>query len=153
MLVIGIALAISSTFLVKPVQARIEKRQIVGASLFTMAVCALGFVLLPVAVLTYVPVFVFYFLFGVSYPTLLGLFSSSVSSNDQGWVMGVTTAVFCLAGGVMSLIGGGLMSVDIRLPFYIVSATAAAGLILLILTWGGTAIEKLTSVSKPSNAS
>jgi len=150
MLVIGIALATSSTFLVKPVQARVAKPYIVGASLFTMAVCGLAFVLLPVAVLTFVPVFFFYFLFGVSYPTLLGLFSSSVNPDDQGWVMGVTTAVFCLAGGVMSLIGGGLMSVDIRLPFYIASATAAVGLLLLALTWGGPAIKKLTAAGGPS---
>ena len=153
MLVIGVALATSSTFLVKPVQTRIGKRQIVGASLVTMTVCALAFALLPVAALTYVPVFLFYFLFGVSYPTLLGLFSSSVSPGDQGWVMGVTTAVFCLAGGVMSLIGGGLMSFDIRLPFYFASGTAAAGLLLLILTWGGGAIEKLASAGKPSTES
>ncbi len=145
MLVIGVALATSSTFLVKPAQARFEKRHIIGASLLTMVVCALAFVLLPYPVLSYVPIFFFYFLFGVSYPTLLGLFSSSVSEADQGWVMGVTTAVFCLSGGVMSLIGGGLMAVDIRLPFYIVTATAAVGLLLVILTWGSAAIAKLTA--------
>ncbi len=150
MLVIGAALATSSTFLVKPVQARFEKRYIIGASLITMVICALAFALLPVAVLTYVPVFFFYFFFGVSYPTLLGLFSSSVSKADQGWVMGVTTAVFCLAGGVMSLVGGGLMSLDIRLPFYIATGTAALGLLFLILTWGSAAILKLTSRPSPS---
>ena len=58
--------------------------------------------------------------------------------------MGVTTAVMCLAGGVMSLIGGGLMSIDMRLPFYIASAAAAAGLLFSILTWGGATIEKRT---------
>ncbi|MEO1106094.1 MAG: hypothetical protein AAFW98_20570, partial [Pseudomonadota bacterium] len=50
--------------------------------------------------------------FGVAYPTMLGLFSGSVGEADQGWVMGITTAVFTLAGGVMSLIGGVLMSLD-----------------------------------------
>ena len=145
MLVIGIALATSSTFLVKPAQARFEKRNIIGVSLLTMVICGFAFAAVPVAVLTYIPVFFFYFLFGVSYPTLLGMFSSAVSEADQGWVMGVTTAVFCLAGGVMSLIGGGLMSVDIRLPFYIVGGTAALGLALVILTWGGAAIHKLTA--------
>ena len=147
MLVIGIALATSSTFLVKPTQERFGKQQIIGASLTVMLVCALSFVLLPVAVLTFVPVFLFYFLFGVSYPTLLGLFSSSVSEADQGWVMGVTTAVFCLAGGVMSLTGGALMGFDIRAPFYISSAVAALGLVLLALTWGTPAIRKLTARS------
>ena len=145
MLVIGASLATSSTFFVKPVQARFEKRRIIGASLFTMVICALAFALIPVAFFTYVPIFFFYFLFGLSYPTLLGLFSSSVSDVDQGWVMGVTTAVFCLAGGVMSLIGGGMMSVDIRLPFYIAAGAAALGLVLMIRTWGAPVMLKLTA--------
>lgn len=145
MLVIGAALATSSTFLVKPVQKRVDKRRIVGASLLVMVVCVLLFAQLPMAVLTYVPVFFFYFLFGVSYPTLLGLFSGSVGEADQGWVMGVTTAVFCLAGGVMSLMGGGLMSLDIRLPFYLAAVAAALGFLLLALTWGNPAMRGLTA--------
>jgi len=145
MLTIGVALATSSTFLVKPAQARFGKREIVGVSLVTMVLCGLAFVLLPFAPLTYLPVFLFYFLFGVSYPTLLGIFSGAVSADDQGWVMGVTTAVFCLAGGIMSLAGGELMAFDIRLPFYIVTLSAAAGLLLLMATWGSTAMRQLTA--------
>lgn len=145
MLVIGVALATSSTFLVKPVQKRLNKRRIVGVSLIVMVVCVLLFALLPMAYLTYVPIFFFYFLFGVSYPTLLGLFSSSVSESDQGWAMGVTTAVFCLAGGIMSLIGGGLMSLDIRLPFYIAAVAAALGFMTLALTWRAPEMRRLTA--------
>ena len=145
MLVIGVALATSSTFLVKPVQQRFGKREIIGTSLLVMVISVLVFALLPVAYLTYIPVFFFYFLFGVSYPTLLGMFSGSVSDADQGWVMGVTTAVFCLAGGVMSLAGGGLMSLDIRLPFYIAAAAAALGLLVMALTWGNPAVRRLTA--------
>ena len=143
MLVIGVALATSSTFLVKPVQARFGKQQIIGASLVTMVVCSVAFVLIPSAFLTYIPIFFFYFLFGVSYPTLLGMFSSSVGEADQGWVMGVTTATFCLAGGIMSLFGGGLMTLDIRLPYYIATAAAALGLLFMVTTWGAPAIRKL----------
>ena len=145
MLVIGVALATSSTFLVKPAQARFSKQKIIGVSLATMAICGLAFVLIPVPYLTYVPIFFFYFLFGVSYPTLLGIFSSSVGDANQGWVMGVTTAVFCLAGGIISLVGGELMSFDIRSPYYIVVVTAALGLLLLITTWGAPAMRKLTA--------
>lgn len=145
MLVVGVALATSSSFLVKPAQARFGKRQIIGASLATMVVCGAAFVLIPVAYLTFVPIFLFYLLFGVSYPTMLGIFSSSVSDADQGWVMGVTTAVFCLAGGIMSLAGGELMSFDIRSPYYVVVVTAALGLLLLVTTWGAPAMRKLTA--------
>jgi DHA1 family tetracycline resistance protein-like MFS transporter len=144
MLVIGVALATSSTFLVNPVQKLFGKRAIVATSLATMLVCAIAFALSSVAVLTFIPIFLFYFLFGISYPTLLGLFSGSVGEADQGWIMGVTTAIFCLAGGVMSLAGGGLMSLSIRSPFYISAAAAALGLVVLGATWGAPLIRKLT---------
>jgi predicted MFS family arabinose efflux permease len=143
MLVIGFALAFSSTFLVKPAQARFDKRQIIRATLAMMLVCALAFALSPVALLCFVPVFFFYFLFGAAYPTILGIFSSCVSEKDQGWIMGVTTAVFCLAGGIMSLIGGGLMSIGIRLPFYIVAVAALCGLVAMYLTWRDQAVRRL----------
>ena len=135
MLVIGFALAFSSTFLVKPAQERFDKTLIVGGTLAVWAVAALAVIGSPIAVLCFVPVFVFYFCFGVAYPTILGMFSGSVSKADQGWVMGITTAVFTLAGGVMSLIGGGLMSVDIHLPFYITAAAAVMGLLFVSLQW------------------
>ncbi|WP_170391396.1 MFS transporter [Ruegeria arenilitoris] len=143
MVVIGVALAFSSTFLVKPAQERFRKHNIIYVSLIVMVICGFAFAFSPSGVLSYVPVFLFYFLFGVAYPTLLGLFSSSVSEADQGWVMGVTTAVFCLAGGIMSLIGGGLMSIDIRLPYYIVIASAILGLIGMHRRWKGKEISAL----------
>ncbi|MEM8629999.1 MAG: MFS transporter [Pseudomonadota bacterium] len=145
MLVVGLALASSSTFLVKPMQERFNKRQIVGFTLVVMFVSVLVFTWLPTPIPTYIPLFFFYFLFGVSYPTLLGLFSSAVSEADQGWVMGVTTAVFCLAGGIMSLAGGSLMALDIRLPFYLAAASGIAGLVVLLLTWGSPAIRRITA--------
>ncbi|MFD0910996.1 MFS transporter [Ruegeria arenilitoris] len=141
MVVIGVALAFSSTFLVKPALERFSKHNIIYVSLIVMVIC--GFAFSPSGVLSYVPVFLFYFLFGVAYPTLLGLFSSSVSEADQGWVTGVTTAVFCLAGGIMSLIGGGLMSINIRLPYYIVIASAILGLIGMHRRWKGKEISAL----------
>ena len=145
MLVIGAALALSGAFLVKPAQERLDKRQIMRASLVCMVVCALAFVLLPDPVMTFVPVFFFYAFFGVAYPTVLGIFSASVGEEDQGWVMGVTTAVFCLAGGIASLIGGGLMDIDIRLPFYIAASAALLGLVAMALTWGNPEMRKITA--------
>lgn len=143
MVTIGVALAFSSTFLVKPAQERFSKHRIIFTSLVVMVVCGLAFAFSPSGVLSYFPVFLFYFLFGIAYPTFLGLFSSSVTERDQGWVMGVTTAVFCLAGGVMSLVGGGLMSIDIRLPYYIVVASAIFGIVGMYRRWRGKEIAAL----------
>jgi predicted MFS family arabinose efflux permease len=144
MLVIGFALAFSSTFLVKPAQERFDKRRIIAFTMVVWAVMALAVVASPIALLCFVPVFLFYFCFGVAYPTMLGLFSGSVGEADQGWVMGITTAVFTLAGGVMSLIGGVLMSLDIRLPFYIAAAMAALALVAVLVGWSRPEIERLT---------
>jgi DHA1 family tetracycline resistance protein-like MFS transporter len=143
-LVIGIAVAFSGTFLVGPAQQRFDKHWIIGATLAVWAVSAIAYIASPIAVLCYVPVFAFYLLFGVSYPTILGLFSGSVGKADQGWVMGVTTAVFTLAGGIMSLIGGEMMSVDIRMPFYVVTAAALLGLVFTWLGWDKSDIRRLT---------
>jgi DHA1 family tetracycline resistance protein-like MFS transporter len=142
--VIGIAVAFSGRFLVGPAQQRFDKEWIVAASQAVMVISSIAYIASPIAALCYVPVFVFYLLFGVSYPTLLGLFSSSVSKADQGWVMGVTVAVFTLAGGVMSLIGGGLMDIDIRMPFYVVIAAALLGLVFMGLGWNKPEIRRLT---------
>ena len=150
MVVIGVALALSSTFLVKPAQERFDKRAIVRASLLVMLVCALAIVASPVAWLCMVAVFGFYFFFGVSYPTLLGMFSGAVGENDQGWIMGVTTAIFCLAGGIMSLIGGELMAVDIRLPYYIAALSALIGLAALVVGWNRPSMQPL--LARPGDA-
>ena len=88
-------------------------------------------------------VFFFYFFFGVAYPTILGLFSSSVGEADQGWVMGVTTAVFCLFGGIMSLVGGSLMAIDIRVPYYVVLLAAVVGFIGTYIAWNSPKMQEL----------
>ena len=57
--------------------------------------------------------------------------------------MGVATAVFCLAGGIMSLIGGELMAVDLRLPYYIAGGTALLGLAVMLATWDRPEVRAL----------
>jgi DHA1 family tetracycline resistance protein-like MFS transporter len=91
--------------------------------------------------------FLFYFIFGISYPTILGLYSASVSDDEQGWVMGVTVAVFTLVAGVMSLLGGDLMSISIRAPFYIASGAALISLFVLFIAWKTPEMEKLTKIN------
>lgn len=145
MLTIGCALAFSSTFLVVPAQNRFNKQSIILTTLLVWSACTLAFILSPVALLCFLPVFVFYFVFGIGYPTFLGLFAASVSDDEQGWVMGVTVAVFTLVAGVMSLAGGELMNIDIRLPFYIVIAMALAGVGALSILWATPDLRKLTA--------
>lgn len=151
MLTIGVAGAISSTFLVAPVQRRLNKQTILRTNFLVWALCTAAFIASPVAILCFVPVFIFYFVFGVSYPTFLGLYSASVSDEQQGWIMGITTAVFTLVAGIMSLLGGDLMSIDIRAPFYIVIAAAILGIIVQHYAWKQSTIQRITAISPPTS--
>lgn len=139
MVVIGIAPAISSTFLVQPAQERFAEHRIIAV---TFAVYALA--VSPLAILCFMPVFPFYVCFGVACPTMLGIFSGSVGEADRGWIIGITTAFFTLVGGIMSLVDGRLMSIDIRLPFYISAAAALLAILLVATGWSRPEIRRLT---------
>ena len=144
MVVLGVALATSSTFLVEPAQKAFSKITIIATAAIVMVVCALLFVAATTPVYCYILIAVFFFGFGIAYPTLLGIFSASVGENEQGWVMGITTAQFTLGAGIVSFVGGDLMSVDIRSPFFIVVAAALLALLMMSLTWRRTEIQRIT---------
>ncbi len=143
MLVVGIGLGISSSFLVKPFQASFARKKIVYIGFAIMGVSAIMFSLVGVAVLTFIPLFVYFMCVGTVYPTLLGIFSSSVDEHEQGWVMGVTTSLIALVSGLMSLVGGILMSIDINLPFYISFVAAISAFLLVLATWGRPHLRKI----------
>ncbi len=147
MLTIGAALAFSSTFLVVPAQKLLSKEAILAITFIVWAVSAAVFVALPVAVLTFVPVFCFYFVFGIAYPTFLGLYSAAVGDEEQGWVMGITIAIFTLVAGVISLLGGELIGLDLDLPFYGVIFAALIALVVMFLAWNKPDIKRLTRKS------
>ncbi len=145
MMVLGVSLATSSTFLLEPAQKRFSKRTIIIISTTLMVVCSMLFVLTPSQAICYAMIAVFYAGFGVAYPTLLGIFSASVDDSEQGWIMGITTAQFTLAAGIMSFVGGDLMSIDIRAPFYISFGAALLTLVLLAVAWNRPDIKRVTS--------
>jgi predicted MFS family arabinose efflux permease len=144
MMVLGIAVAISSSLLVEPAQERFSKRTIVAATSAVMAASALVFTLADTPLVCYLTIGAFYFGFGIAYPTLLGIFSASVGEAEQGWVMGITTAQFTLAAGIISLIGGDLMGIDIRLPFFVTIGAALTALLMMVLTWRTAEIKRIT---------
>ncbi|MEM7461129.1 MAG: MFS transporter [Pseudomonadota bacterium] len=148
MLVIGFALAFSSTFLVTPTLARFSKQTVILANFVVWGLCGAAIILIPYAWMCFIPIFCFYFIFGVSYPTFLSMFSASVSDEEQGWVMGITIAMFTMVGGIMSLLGGELMSIDIYLPFYIVVAATVIGVLVMSIVWNKPEIHELTDLPK-----
>ena len=144
MMVLGVALASSSTLLVTPVQKRLTKITIVAAMICAMIVCPLLYSLAPHPSYCYALIFIYYFGFGIAYPTILGIFSASVDDNEQGWVMGITVTLFTLSAGITSFLGGELTSIDIRSPFYVSCCAAVAALALLHATWNRPEIRRIT---------
>ena len=57
--------------------------------------------------------------------------------------MGITVALFTLAAGLTSLLGGELMSIDIRLPLYVSFGAAIVALPLLLTAWNRPDIQRI----------
>ncbi|MEM6762199.1 MAG: MFS transporter [Pseudomonadota bacterium] len=148
MLTIGVALALSSTFLVAPAQKRFNKKTILYANFAVWFIATILVSVLPTAPLNFIPVFAFYFIFGISYPTFLSLFSLSVSDEEQGWVMGMTLAVFTLCGGVVSLFGSWLIATNLELPFYVAAAASALGAVAMAVLWRTAKIDAISMPPK-----
>lgn len=67
---------------------------------------------------------------GITYTATLTLLSNQMSSEKQGWIMGVIAATTATAWGVGSLLAGALGSGNILLPFLTAAGLTFFGLIL-----------------------
>tara|TARA_B110000977_G_scaffold183692_1_gene246587 strand:+ start:55 stop:393 length:339 start_codon:yes stop_codon:yes gene_type:complete len=99
----------------------------------------------PTPALAYVLIATFFIPFALYYTTMLTLFSGAVDQTEQGWVMGISVALFTLAAGVISLLGGWLMAIDIRLPFIVSVISALVAMALIAVLWRGPTMHKLLS--------
>jgi len=68
---------------------------------------------------------------GISYTSLLTLFSNAVDKNAQGWVMGVASAVFGIAFLLGSLLSGMLGFLNSTIPFALAVFLLLASVFLL----------------------
>jgi DHA1 family tetracycline resistance protein-like MFS transporter len=126
---------LSSAFLVSPLNARYRKENIILATLVVMGLAEAGLIFNSSPLLAYVLIVPLIVPFAVNYATMLTLFSSSVDAKEQGWVMGVSVALFTLASGSISLVGGELMSVDVHLPFVVAIAGSCIAFALIAILW------------------
>ncbi|WP_299588528.1 MFS transporter [uncultured Microbulbifer sp.] len=141
MLTMGIAVAISSLFMVKPILSRWPKPSVIKLSALVMGGSALVFAFSNQIWLCYLSIFFAYLCFGLAYPALLNMFANSVDETEQGWVMGIATAGFTLVASLISLVGGGAMEVNIRLPFFITAFAAILVLLLMQLGWRNLSVR------------
>ncbi len=148
-LVAGITLVLTSAFLVSYVGQRWTKQSIVVGCASSMVLMSLLFVFAPLKVIAYLPLIPLAAAFAVGYATLLSLFSASVGDDRQGWVMGITTALWTLGAGLTSLVGGDIMGLDIRLPFYMAAAAACVTVVLIAALWQVPGVREIAR-SSPS---
>ena len=124
MFVCGVTLMLSSTVLVSTLQGKYTKQRIVAGAAIVMILANVGIITTQAPLLVYVSLIPLAAGFAVGFSTLLSLYSASVDSSEQGWVMGVSTALWTAGAGISALIGGDLMSLNLRLPFFIAIASA-----------------------------
>ena len=141
--ILGLALMLGGTVLVPYVSKRYRKIPTIAATAIVMSVFIILFMINPVPDLSYILIIPILLAFGLGYPTLLALFSSSVDETRQGWVMGVTIAWFTMGSGTIALIGGPLMSLSIYLPFSIGVASFAMSLLFVFTLWRSADVQKL----------
>ena len=144
-ILVGLALAVSSGVLAGRLSKRFGKIPVVAGSLVLMAVAQLAFLLNDVAWLSYVIVVPVVLGFGLGYPTMLSLFSASAGKQEQGWVMGITIALFTLGTGIIAVVGGALMEIDPHLPFIVGVAAYVLALIFVATLWRGADVKALDS--------
>ena len=101
------------------------------------------FLLNPIAALSYVMIVPF--VVAWAYPVILTIFSKSVGSAEQGWVMGVTVALYTLGAGIISMLGGNFMAIDIKMPFLIAIGSVVLAGLLAIALWRGKSFSDLLS--------
>jgi predicted MFS family arabinose efflux permease len=117
MTVFGLTMAFASGVLVGPLSTRFRKIPMVAATVVVMAVFLAVFMLNGISQLAYVLVVPIVVGFAIGYPTLLALFAASVGEDEQGWVTGITIALFTLGSGLIALAGGAMMTINANLPF------------------------------------
>jgi DHA1 family tetracycline resistance protein-like MFS transporter len=141
--VFGLTMAISSGVLVGPLSARFRKIPTVTYAIIIMAVALVIFTLNGNPLLSYFYVVPIVIAFAICYPTMLSLFSESANADEQGWVMGITIALFTLGPGLISLAGGAMMAIDAVLPFITGVASFLVALIFIATLWRHADVRSL----------
>jgi MFS family permease len=143
LVVLGVGLGFASAFLVTPVNKRFGRTTIILGCLAMMAVSGALSIVNPWPIVAYLLILPFIMAFAVYYPTILTMFSTAVDDSEQGWVMGVTVALFTLGAGLVSLLSGDVMAVNIHLPFIFAVVSALIGMLLVFMLWRGEDIRVL----------
>ncbi|WP_170763073.1 MFS transporter [Ruegeria lacuscaerulensis] len=146
--VFGGAMAFGSGVLTAPLHERFDKIRLLYVTIAGMGAGILAFILNPIASLSYVIIIPITICFAIMYPTMLALFSGSVGPTEQGWVMGLTVAVYALGSGSITAVGGTSMHIDTRMPFFLAIGCCLIAIGFMLILFQTPAIRKLGKVPK-----
>lgn len=143
LVIFGGAMAVGSGMLTAPLHKRFSKISVLFTSIAVMGAGILAFILNPIANLSYLLIVPVTIAFAIMYPTMLALFSASVGETEQGWVMGVTVAIYALGSGTVTALGGTMMAINARMPFFLAIGCCLIALALMTVLFQNPTIRKL----------
>lgn len=135
MLIMGAAMAVTSTIFLPRILGLGAPRTLI-VLVITMEIAAiLLFAAFHSPGIAFVCGAVMGVVHAIVFTEFLGLFSGSVEPENQGWVMGVTVALFTMASATASLVGGLIGSINFDGMFYFAAFAALLSLIVIALLW------------------
>lgn len=145
MLVLGITTAFASLVALPVLSQRVSRLQV----LILMTAMEMVALIILIGARSEILAFAMIGLIGgahaIAYPTYLNLFSPAASETEQGWVMGVSTALFTLAAAMASFIAGIVSEESLNAVFLVGFGGLAIALLLILTIWRAPGIRELAA--------
>ncbi len=135
MFFLGIGLAGASGLLVEPLNVRLSRRTILVVVTLLLCGVIIAFMAVPWGPLALALLLPAGALHGIAYPTILSGYSQAAARDEQGWVMGFSTALFTLAAAIVSFLGGELTAAGPSAPFLFAVVCGAVATLATLLIW------------------
>ncbi len=143
MLVLGVTTAFASLVALPVLSQRASRLQV----LILMTAIEMVALIILIGVSSEILAFAMIGLMGgahaIAYPTYLNLFSPAAPETEQGWVMGVSTALFTLAAAMASFIAGIVSEESLNAVFLVGFSVLAVALLLTLTIWRAPGITEL----------
>ena len=131
MAMLGVGFALSLLYLVNLLTRHFKSKKIVLGTLLVSTICLFITIIPGQPDLVWIVGFVLGLAMAVAYPVIISIYSDAAGSDKQGWVMGVSNAVFAVAWAVTAASGGFLQSIDVALGMTISAIVLALSTIAM----------------------
>lgn len=144
MLLMGVGLAGASAYLVEPLNNRFSRKNIMTIVTSLFCILIYLFIIVPWGYGVLCLMLPAGILHGIGYPTMLTAYSKTVTSKEQGWVMGFATSTFTIAASIISFLGGQLSSsVSPAAPFQLAIFSGLLAVVAIMYGWNSYESKEL----------